>query len=95
MSRNVPLHWFLEGNAPRFSRLVARRSADVDMAEQRLAEALRREYPEGCRVQVFHSRGAFFGHVDGWDFRGARVRVRNEHTGKSSKWWAAQVQRAS
>lgn len=93
---SVPLHWLHKDNAPRFSRLVARRSAAVENAMNALRAALEEAYPVGALVEVFHSRGnvahRFSGFVTGWDARGARVVVCNEKTGKTAKWWAAQVQ---
>lgn len=91
--KDVPTHWY--GQASSFSRVVARASGAVHRAEEAMLDAMRSEYPKGCEVRVVHHRGAFVGHVQGWDKFGCRVIVHNDRTGKTSKWWAAQVERTT
>jgi hypothetical protein len=89
----VPAYWFSPGHAPNFSRNVALAHLAVKRAQDELTAELKRAYPHGCRVQVIHSRGSFFGHVSGWDYSGCRVAVTNEQSGKWAWWWSAHVQR--
>ena len=92
MPSSFPSHWLFPGHAPNFSRKVARCEAGVDRAKSLLRRMLQQEYPMDHPVKVVHHRGYFFGRVAGWDVHGTRVLVRNDRTGKESKWWAAQVQ---
>lgn len=87
-------HWYGLGHAPRFSRCVARASRAVAEAQETLYAALQKGYPRGAEVYVIHHRGCFAGTVEGWDTFGTRVIVKNDRTGKVSKWWAAHVQLA-
>lgn len=89
---DTPDYWFGPGQAPGFDRAVAAAHEAVKRAEVVLQKALARGYPEGRHVTVIHSRGIFFGRVVGWDYHGCRVTVKNEVTGKVSKWWSAHVQ---
>lgn len=93
--KDIPQHWlYTRGSAPNFSRAVALASKAVDEAEEKLRQELKRSYPMGARVQVFHYKGSFFGRVVGWDTHGIRVAVHNDRSRKMAKWWAAQVQLA-
>lgn len=82
---------YWQGHARTYSRKVEAASEAVKAAENALLATLIAEYPLGEHVIVVHSRGSFTGTVDGWDHYGARVKVKNDITGKSSKWWAAHV----
>jgi len=83
---------YWEGHAPGYSRDVERAARAVRAAEEALRSALEVAYPMGARVRVVHQRGSFTGTVDGWDRHGSRVEVRNHASGKTQKWWAAQVE---
>ena len=89
----VPEHWHGGvGYAPRFGRNTARAYVAMEAAQNALQATLKADYPLGARVDVIHHRGHFTGVVEGWDYYGARVLVRNDATQKASKWWAAHVQ---
>ena len=90
--RDAPDYWFGVGQAPNFSRRVAQADEDVKRAEEKLTAALKHAYPLGEPVSVIHHRGHFTATVAGWDSCGCRVVVKNDATGKVSKWWAAHVQ---
>lgn len=85
-------HWLSPGHAPNFSREVAQASVGVKQANDALYAALQRGYPREREVYVVHHRGCFTGTVVGWDTFGVRVIVKNNVTGKTSKWWAAHVE---
>lgn len=83
---------YWRGLAEGYSRRVESASKAVSDAQEVLQEVLRLEYPLGAVVRVVHHRGSFFGRVVGWDYFGSRVKVENERSGKTSKWWAAHVE---
>ncbi len=82
-------HW--QGYATTYSRKVEAAHEAVKAAENALLATLVAEYPLGAHVIVVHSRGSFTGTVSGWDHYGSRVKVTNDTTGKTNKWWAAHV----
>lgn len=85
-------YWQGKGRAPGYSQSVERANEGVHTATAALLTALQESYPVGHLVRVVHYRGQFEASVLGHDTNGARVIVRNTATGKSSKWWAAQVE---
>lgn len=88
----LPVGWRGFGRAPGCSPRAAQASEALHAAAGRLFDVLRDEYPMGGLVEVVHRRGAFRGRVTGWAVDGCSVGVKNERTGKTAKWWAAQVQ---
>lgn len=85
-------HWQGNGLAPGYSHAVEKANEAVRAAEASLLSALKDSYPCGSAVRVIHWRGQFEATVTGHDTHGVRVRVRNNITGKTSKWWAAHVE---
>lgn len=85
-------YWQGIASAPGYSREVEEASDAVRTAEAALLASLQKEYPKDSVVRVVHYRGQFFATVLGHDHYGARVYVRNNSTGKTSRWWAARVE---
>lgn len=85
-------YWQGKGSAPGYSREVEGALTAVRAAEGALLAAMQNAYPKDAVVRVVHYRGQFFATVLGHDPVGARICVRNNHTGKTSKWWAAHVE---
>ena len=85
-------HWDGTGRASGYSRAVAEASVRVYRAKADLLRVLEENYPIDAPVTVIHWRGAFSGTVCGWDTEGIRVFVKNDRSGKVSKWWAAHVE---
>ena len=80
-----------QGYAPNYSLACEQASAEVHRASTYLLETLRSAYPRDALALIHHPRGSFEATVIGWDSYGARVVVRNNVTGKASKWWFARV----
>ncbi|SAI59094.1 Uncharacterised protein [Bordetella ansorpii] len=80
------------GFAPGYSVAVEQAGDAVYAAKRALLDTLKQSYPLDADVHVFHHRGEFYGVVTGWDADGSRVVVRNSASGKTSKWWSAQVE---
>lgn len=85
-------YWQGQGSAPGYSREVEDALTAVRAAEGALLAAMQNAYPKDAVVRVVHYRGQFLATVLGHDPVGARICVRNNHTGKTSKWWAAHVE---
>lgn len=88
----LPDYWTAGNHAPRFSQAVGKAHEAVKAAEKALLSTMQKEYPLDAFVRVVHDRGWFHARVTGWDALGTRVQVRNIATGKTSKWWTAQVE---
>lgn len=78
--------------APNYSRPTDDAIAAVREAESRLVAVLAAEYPQGAPVRVVHHRGVFYGTVVSVERLGTRVVVRNEGSGKISRWWHRHVE---
>ena len=85
-------YWQGNGMAPGYSRDVEQAKEAVNAAEAKLLDTMKRAYPHDSQVRVVHYRGQFEGTVTGHDIYGIRICVRNNHTGKTCKWWAAHVE---
>ncbi|BEP93268.1 hypothetical protein GmRootA79_16520 [Acidovorax sp. A79] len=85
-------YWQGNGKAAGYSREVEAALNAVRAAESALLATMQAAYPKDSVVRVVHYRGQFFGTVLGHDTTGTRICVRNNHTGKTSKWWAAHVE---
>lgn len=94
----VPDHWIgWADTAPNFSREVACASGIAKAADDALFEVMRKAYPIGAPVRMYHRRAGMTyiatGKVTGYR-RGAEVVVKNDASGKCRGWWAAQVELA-
>ena len=78
----------------RFSKTVEEASVAVRTAESNLLAALQGFYPIGSLVRVVHHRGEYVGIVLSHDIFGRRVVIKNEETGKISRRWFREVERA-
>lgn len=81
-------HWYAKNT----SKAADDAANAVRSAEKRLQETLRSEYPLGAAVRVVHYHGEYTGTIEGHDYHGCRLLVKNDATGKSKKWWSRHVE---
>lgn len=60
-------------------------SSKLEKAEVIYEVAKKKAFPLGCRVLITHHTGSYEGEIIGHEWRGPRVSVRNDKTGKISK----------
>ena len=84
----------MKSREARFSKIVNQEWEGVYTARKRLLAALEGYYPMDSLVRVIHPRGEYLGFVVGHDAKGARVVIKNEITGKISRRFFREVERA-